>query len=239
MGDELRRHLSERFTETDRVQRRTVKEKLYLTPGELDAMNFRAVWRGQWRKSVGYWTCSVDDAVAAGMRKWTTLANFRAEQQRRAPPTPEEVQAKIDKKKESLKRKIDSAFRKAGKQPLGDIDAYSDLNHATIEVKHYIRDRRRVLEKKADRCEERYGDRRLAYDSAGDTSDSCYYDYDEQNVVDAYLHGHRNLQYTSMDKIADYLANPPPGAAHRTRRRDDDRDALPNPLPIPLLRDFP
>ena len=189
------------------VTRREVQQKLLLKTKQLDDMPFKAQWGGRWRLSVGYWTCHVREALEAGVREWQSAEAFAAAKRKKHPP-PEDVEAKRERKKTSLKRKIDTAFKKAGKEPLADLDAYSDLSHATLEVKQRIKNRRRVLQKKADRCEERYGDRRLAYESAGDTDESCYFDNFEQNVVDAYIQGHKNLCFNNMTAIANYLAQP-------------------------------
>ena len=206
--------------QTSLIRRREVKEKLLLKPAQLDAMDFTPVWNGRWRASVGHWYCRVRDALEAGVQEWKTVEAFDAAVRKSLPPTAAEIRAKLEKKKMSLKRKIDAAFTKAGKVPLQDVDAYSDLPHATLQVRSPIRDRRRVLAKKADKCEERFGDRRLAYDSAGDTSDSCRFDTYEENVVDAYLQGHKNLVYKNMTDIASYLADP----SNNVQAIDDDSD---------------
>eukprot|EP00635_Sarcinochrysidales_sp_CCMP3193_P003168 CAMPEP_0118915490 /NCGR_PEP_ID=MMETSP1166-20130328/15642_1 /TAXON_ID=1104430 /ORGANISM="Chrysoreinhardia sp, Strain CCMP3193" /LENGTH=280 /DNA_ID=CAMNT_0006855189 /DNA_START=17 /DNA_END=859 /DNA_ORIENTATION=+ len=204
--EHLRGHFDAK--QTGLVRRRDVKEKLLFKASQLDAMPFEAVWHGRWRASVGHWLCYVREALEAGVQEWKSLDAFQAAKKKKEPPTLAEIRDKLAKKKSSLKRKIDAAFKTHNKTPLDDVDAYSDLPHATLRVRQPITDRRRVLWKKANRCEQKYGDRRLAYESAGDTSESCYVDTFEQNVVDAYLQGHKNLVYKTMDGIASYLADP-------------------------------
>mmetsp|Transcript_21420 Transcript_21420/g.32862 ORF Transcript_21420/g.32862 Transcript_21420/m.32862 type:complete len:240 (-) Transcript_21420:270-989(-) len=208
-------------SEDKRLCRRIVQARLLLKKARLDSMNFETQWNGRWPRSIGYSLIHIHEAIAAGVDEWKTLEAFLKEKKKKDPPSEE----KKEKRSNSLKRKIDKAFRENGKEPLDDIDAYEKLPQATVRLRKMIRSRKTIMKRKADRYEREGLPRRYAYDSAGDTDlEDMTYSY-KRNIVSDYLKGIKTGAKCTMNDIANHLAKTTDGPPPSSSDDSDDDDS--------------
>jgi hypothetical protein len=120
--------------------------------------------------------------------------------------TAEEQATKDDKRKSNFVRKMDEAFVRGGKAPLGSVEAYAACSRATVELYGRPLPRNEQLENKADRYEAKGLRRRDAYESAGDTEEEDMYETATHNIVTEYVQKMPAKGFTSIAKIEARLA---------------------------------